>query len=156
MKAKVLMLAAIVMALFVGGMTTAWMVGAGPFAKHHPAAAKLAHQIDDVPMATADSRFVTLDKVIVMLNEPEAMRSRYLALDLVFQTNVKNEKQVKDQLPLLRSTTYRALSPYNIAEIRGMDVDQLTTVLEGAYAKVYGGAGAMPFSSVQVGKQMLE
>jgi flagellar protein FliL len=156
MKTKVLILAAIVLALFAGGMTTAWMVGAGPFVKQHSQASKLAHQIDGDAMATADSRFVTLDKVIVMLNEPETLRSHYLALDLVFQTDAKNEKQVKEQLPLLRSTTYRALAPYSSTDIRGMDVDHLTHVLEGAYAKVYGGAGAMPFSSVQVGKQMLE
>ena len=157
MKAKIAILGAIVLALFLGGVATAWLAGAGPFAKGDSEAVRLAKKIDGhAAIATNDSRFVTLDKLVVMLHAPDASRSRYLALDLVFQTNVKQEKQVKDQLPLLRSTAYRALSGYSMQDIRGMDVDQLSAVLQDAYANVYGGAGAVPFTSVQVGKQMLE
>jgi len=157
MKVKIATLGAVLLALFVGGLATAWFASAGPFAKSDPEAVKIAQKIDgQATTATADSRFVTLDKLIVMLRAPEATRSRYLALDLVFQTDAKQEKQVKDQLPLLRSAAYRALSGYSMDDIRAMDVDQLSAVLQDAYTKVYGGAAAVPFSNVQVGKQMLE
>ncbi|QAU24293.1 hypothetical protein EO087_10065 [Dyella sp. M7H15-1] len=157
MKTKLAILGAIAFAVVAGGGVTAWLSGVGPFAKHHAAATTPAKQIEgQAQAATPDSRFVTLDKLIVMLNAPDAARSRYLALDLIFQTDGKREKQVKDQLPLLRSTAYRALSDYSMDDMRGMDVDQLTSVLQEAYVNAYGEVGKVPFSSVQIGRQMLE
>jgi flagellar protein FliL len=156
MKGKLLILGAVVAALFVGGLATAWLAGAGPFAKQHAQAIQARDVDGDVVLKNADARFVTLDKVIVMLNEPDTFHSRYLSLDLVFQTDAKHEKQVKEQLPLLRSTAYHVLAPYSTQAIRGMDVDQLTGVLQDAYAKAYGGTRELPFSHVQIAKQMIE
>ncbi|GAB2592547.1 flagellar basal body-associated FliL family protein [Dyella jejuensis] len=155
MKTKVAILG-IVAALAAGGVATAWLDGTGPFAKSDKGNTTGVASDGNHAVASADSRFVTLDKLIVMLHTPNAARAHYLALDLVFQTDAKKEKQVKEQLPLLRSTAYHALSGFSVEDIRGMDVDQLSSVLQKAYVEVYGGTGAVPFYSVQVDKQMLE
>ncbi|MFC4762316.1 flagellar basal body-associated FliL family protein [Dyella koreensis] len=155
MKGKLTAAASVALALVAGGAGTAWMTGAGPFAKgHHVSANK--HSETHAIVALPDSRFVTLDQLVVMLRVPETTRSRYLAMDLVFHTDAKKEKQVKEHLPLLRSTAYRALADYSAEDIREMSVDELTDVLQTAFRGVYGTPSAVPFHDVQIGKQMLE
>lgn len=151
MKKKATIFGALMLMLLVGGTIGVWTASAGLFAKSHR-----AKPDERLGQATPESRFVTLDKLIVMLREPAGSRSRYLVMDLVFQTDESRMTQVRDQLPLLRSTAYRALSGYSADDIRRMEVDQLAATLQQAYAKVYGQAGAAPFSSVQISRQMLE
>ena len=151
---KLMMPAMFVLALLIGGTAMAWMAKFGPFARNDHAEKVI--QPEQLAPTTPDSRFVTLDKLIVMLQPSESGRARYLVLDLVFQTDSSREKQVKSQLPLLRSASYRALSDYTAEDIRGMEVDKLAGVLQEAYDKAYGARASVPFSSVQIARQMLE
>lgn len=152
---KMMMPAMLLLALLIGGTAMAWLAKFGPFAKASQGVEK-AVKAEQLAPATPDSRFVTLDRLIVMLRAPEDARSQYLVLDLVFQTDSNREKLVKSQLPLLRSASYRALADYTVEDIRRMEVDQLAGVLQSAYDKIYGSHAAVPFADVQIARQMLE
>jgi flagellar FliL protein len=104
------------------------------------------------------TKYVTLDKVIVMLrrapNEPAA---HYLSVDLVLATTAEDEKAAKEHLPLLRSIAVSALSARTMAEASAMTVDgyaaELNKVFNANYAKHN---HIKPFSEVMVGKLIIE
>jgi flagellar protein FliL len=135
-----------------GGVMVARSHGVWPFADEvHESAEAKRPKVDEL-------QYVTLDKVIVMLRNPAAgTRSRYLSMDLVFSTsNSSGHKQIREQLPMLRSVAYRAMSNYTVEDARRLTVDDYASVLMGAYAKAYGSPANMPFSDVLIGKLMLE
>jgi len=104
------------------------------------------------------TKYVTLDKVIVMLRRaPNEQAAHYLSVDLVLATTPGDEKQAKEQLPLLRSIAVSALSARTLAEASAMTVDayaaELNTVFNANYEKEN---HIKPFSEVMVGKLIIE
>ncbi len=104
------------------------------------------------------SKYVTLDKVIVMLrrgpNEPAA---HYLAADLVLATSEENEKAVKEHLPLLRSIAVSALSSHTLAQASAMSVEQYAAQLNETFNASYAREKReKPFSEVMIGKLIIE
>ena len=104
------------------------------------------------------TRYVTLDKVIVMLrrapNEPAA---HYLSVDLVLATTPELEKEAKEHLPLLRSIVLSSLSPLSLAEANAMTVDQFAATLNKTFDANYAKENHIkPFSEVMIGKLIIE
>lgn len=104
------------------------------------------------------TRYVTLDKVIVMLrrgpNEPAA---HYMAVDLVLATTPAEEKETKEHLPLLRSIAVSKLSARTMAEASAMTVDQVALELNQVFNASYDKENHVkPFSEVMVGKLIIE
>ncbi|OON64106.1 flagellar basal body protein [Massilia sp. KIM] len=104
------------------------------------------------------TKYVTLDKVIVMLRRaPNEQAAHYLSVDLVLATTPELEKETKEHLPLLRSVAVAALSPRTLSEASAMTVDQyaeqLNKTFDAAYAKEN---HIKPFSEVMIGKLIIE
>lgn len=114
------------------------------------------------PEAAAPDRrnykYVTLDKVLVMLRSREGEPlSHYLAVDLVFKTPVEQEGHMKEQLPLLRSLAVKALSGYTLDAAGRMGVDQFAAALNRAYAERYRQEQReQPFAEVMIGRLIIE
>lgn len=106
----------------------------------------------------ANARYVSLDKLIVMLRGNEGTaRPRYLVLDLVFSaSDAKSEKHVKEHLPVLRATAYSALAERTPAEVQRMGPTELAALLNKEYEHAYGGADRTPFDKVLVTKVMMD
>lgn len=103
-------------------------------------------------------KYISLEKVIVMLRGREGEPpSHYLGVDLVFKTNADKEKDVKEQLPLLRSIAVKRLSNYGIAKVSDLTVEQLTSDLSIAFNESYTAANhEKPFSEVMIAKFIVE
>lgn len=103
-------------------------------------------------------RYVTLDKIIVMLRSQAGdPLAHYMAVDLVFQADLAQEKAVKDQLPLLRSVAVKALSEYTLDKASALSIEQLATELNAAYQARYKADGIeQPFAEVMIGKLIIE
>ena len=104
------------------------------------------------------TKYVTLDKVIVMLRRaPTETAAHYLSVDLVLATTAEQEKEAKEHLPLLRSIVLSSLSPLSLAEANAMTVDayaaQLNKTFDASYAKEN---HIKPFSEVMIGKLIIE
>lgn len=104
------------------------------------------------------TKYVTLDKVIVMLrrvpNEPVA---HYLSVDLVLATTPEQEKDTQAHLPLLRSIVVSTLSARTLAEASSMSVDQYAQELNKTFDANYAKENHVkPFSEVMVGKLIIE
>jgi len=104
------------------------------------------------------TKYVTLDKVIVMLRRaPNEAAAHYLAVDLVLATTPEQEKETKEHLPLLRSIAVSALSARSMADASAMTVDayaaELNKVFDASYAREN---HLKPFSEVMVGKLIIE
>jgi len=104
------------------------------------------------------TKYVTLDKVIVMLRRAPAEQSaHYLSVDLVLATSAEDEKAAKEQLPLLRSIAVSALSARTMAEASSMTVDQYAAELNKVFNANYAKENHIkPFSEVMVGKLIIE
>jgi flagellar FliL protein len=122
-----------------------------------PGAAAAKAQVE----AKADkkpAKYVTLDKVIVMLRrEPNQAAAHYLSADLVLATTAEHEKKTKEHLPLLRSIAVRALSGYAMSTASAMTVqqyaDELNRTFDASYAKE---KSEKPFTEVMIGKLIIE
>ncbi|NNG24316.1 flagellar basal body-associated FliL family protein [Telluria aromaticivorans] len=104
------------------------------------------------------TKYVTLDKVIVMLRRaPNQATAHYLSVDLVLATTAEQEKEAKEHLPLLRSVAVASLSAYTVAEASSMTVEQyaqqLNKTFDASYAKEN---HEKPFSEVMIGKLIVE
>ena len=104
------------------------------------------------------TKYVTLDKVIVMLrrapNEPAA---HYLSVDLVLATTPELEKEAKEHLPLLRSIVVSSLSTRTLSEASAMSVDQYAEQLNKTFDASYAKENHLkPFSEVMIGKLIIE
>ena len=104
------------------------------------------------------TKYVTLDKVIVMLRRaPNEQAAHYLSVDLVLATTPAEEKEAKEQLPLLRSIAVSALSSRTLAEASAMTVDQYADELNKVFNANYEKENHVkPFSEVMVGKLIIE
>lgn len=139
--------AALVAVLAGGGGMYFWM-GASAHAK---AAEPVAEPV------VKDGRFVSLDKVIVMLKGNQGASQQFMAIDLVFRTSDKQEAEVKAQLPFFRSIAVRSLSQLGAAQASSMSVDAFQQRLAQAYKTTFAGEGRpMPFSEVMVAKLIIE
>ena len=104
------------------------------------------------------TKYVTLDKVIVMLRRaPAEQATHYLSVDLVLATTAADEKATKEQLPLLRSIVVSALSARTMTEASAMTVDQYAAELNKVFNANYAKENHLkPFSEVMVGKLIIE
>ncbi len=103
-------------------------------------------------------KYLTVDKVIVMLRRaPGDNVSHYLSADLVVATPVKQEKEAKEHLPLLRSVAVRQLSGLSMEKAQAMTIDQFAEELNKAYETTYEEEGReQPFKEVMIGKLIIE
>lgn len=108
--------------------------------------------------AKRPNRFVTLDKVIVMLRRgPHDTGPHYLAADLVLATTDDKERTTKEHLPLLRSVAVRALSSYAMPSAAEMTVEQYAAALNKTFDASYARDHAeKPFSEVMIAKLIIE
>ncbi|AOS80709.1 MULTISPECIES: flagellar basal body-associated FliL family protein [Hydrogenophaga] len=135
------------------------LLGAGSgFAAWHfmgnkPATEQAAPEID-----TREYRYVSLDKVIVMLRAREGgPLSNYMAVDLVFKTPVKEEAMAKQQLPKLRSLAVAALSELTLERASMLSIPELTDFLQKAYGESFSRESReAPFAEVMVGRLVIE
>lgn len=104
------------------------------------------------------TKYVTLDKVIVMLRRaPNEVAAHYLSVDLVLATTPEQEKETKEHLPLLRSIVVSSLSAHTLAEANAMTVDQYAALLNKTFDANYEKENHLkPFSEVMIGKLIIE
>ncbi|KFI07046.1 flagellar basal body-associated protein FliL [Massilia sp. BSC265] len=104
------------------------------------------------------TKYVTLDKVIVMLRRaPNEAAAHYLSVDLVLATTPAQEKEAKEHLPLLRSIVVSSLSTHTLSEANGMTVDQYAALLNKTFNANYEKENhEKPFSEVMIGKLIIE
>jgi flagellar FliL protein len=110
------------------------------------------------PKPAPDYKYVTLDKVIVMLRGRggEAV-SHYMAVDIVFKSLPDQEKRAKEHLPLLRTVAVKALSSYTVESASAMTVEQFAAELNKAYVASYGAEHREPpFAEALIGKLIIE
>ena len=152
MNSKAKLIAAFLgVAVLAAGAAGGAMWYMAPAAGAHGAAAKPAPE-------KKLTKYVTLDKVIVMLRRmPNQPTAHYLSVDLVLATTPENEKEAKEHLPLLRSVAVSSLSAYTVAEASSMTVEQyaqqLNKTFDASYAKEN---HEKPFSEVMIGKLIVE
>jgi flagellar FliL protein len=110
------------------------------------------------PKEAKPVKYVTLDKVIVMLRRaPNEAESHYLSTDLVLATSPEKEKETKENLPLLRSLAVRTLSSYTMAEASTMTVEKYAEQLNHSFDANYAHTHAeKPFEEVMIGKLIIE
>ncbi|MGB9110330.1 MAG: flagellar basal body-associated FliL family protein [Telluria sp.] len=103
-------------------------------------------------------KYVTLDKVIVMLRRgPNEAESHYLSTDLVLATAPEKEKETKENLPLLRSLAVRTLSGFTMAEASTMTVEKYAEQLNRSFNADYERTHTeKPFAEVMIGKLIIE
>jgi flagellar FliL protein len=103
-------------------------------------------------------KYVTLDKVIVMLRRgADEADSHYLSTDLVLVTSPEKEKETKENLPLLRSLAVRTLSGFTMAQASSMTVDKYAEQLNHSFNANYEQNRAeRPFEEVMIGKLIIE
>lgn len=103
-------------------------------------------------------KYISLEKVIVMLRgRTGEAPSHYLGVDLVFKTTLDKERDVKEQLPLLRSIAVKTLSGYGVEKASATTVEQLTSDLAIAYDETYVTTNReKPFSEVMIAKFIVE
>jgi flagellar FliL protein len=122
------------------------------------AAASAATAAPAVPVDTRVQKYVTLEKVIVMLrHEPGDAITHYLALDIVFRTTEDSERTTRDHLPMLRSVAVRTLSELAVEQAGTMTIDQYATAINRAFSDTYAHEHReKPFSEAMIGKLIVE
>ena len=112
----------------------------------------------DKPKEAKPVKYVTLEKVIVMLRRgPDQAETHYLSADLVLSTELAKEKETKENLPLLRSLAVSTLSSFTMAEASNMTVAQYAEKLNEAFDASYEREHAeKPFVHVMIGKLIIE
>jgi flagellar FliL protein len=117
-----------------------------------------AHAQADKPKDGKPFKYVTLEKVIVMLRRgPSEADTHYLSADLVLATEAGKEKEAKEHLPLLRSLAVRTLSSYTMAEASGMTVEKYAAQLNRSFNADYERTHTeKPFEEVMIGKLIIE
>ena len=123
-----------------------------------PGAEKVAHAEQKKEKSDKPVKYVTLDKVIVMLKRsPNETVNHYLSTDLVLATDAEREKDAKEHLPLLRAVAVRALSSYSLAEASTMSVEEYAVQLNKTFDASYAAEERdKPFDEVMIGKLIVE
>lgn len=143
---------------FAGVALVSGALAAGAMWRFSQPAAPRAPLAKKSEPAKRANRYVTLDKVIVMLRRgPRDTGPHYLAADLVLATTDEKERTTKEHLPMLRSVAVRALSGYAMPAAAEMTVEQyaeqLNKTFEASYAK---DKIEKPFSEVMISKLIIE
>ncbi|WP_077033544.1 flagellar basal body-associated FliL family protein [Pelomonas sp. KK5] len=151
-KTKTLLLVAIVSLLLAGATGAAVWWALKPKAKPEEA------QQVEAPKPGPDYRYVSLDKVLIMLrNQRGEAVTHYMAIDLVFKALPEHEKRTKDHLPLLRTVAVKALSNYTVEAATAMTVEQFADELNKAYGEAYAAEHReAPFAEALIGKLIIE
>lgn len=151
-KTVVIFLVGMLLTLLLGGGGTYWWLQQQG-AAHSP----LREPVATAAEPSAPKRYLTLDKVIVMLREAGQDELHYMSIDLVFRTDNEQQAQVKEQLPLLKSIAVRALSQLTRTQAAAMSVDQFQALLLQHYGEAYRkDQQPQPFSDVMVSKLIVE
>lgn len=149
----------ILVVALVGLLAAAAAGGAVWWTLSHKAADGAKHEAAAPKQEPApDYKYVTLDKVLVMLRGRggEAI-SHYMAVDVVFKALPENEKRTKEHLPLLRTVAVKALSTYTMDAAQAMTVAQFAEVLNKAYRESYAAERREPpFAEALIGKLIIE
>ncbi|WP_129779112.1 flagellar basal body-associated FliL family protein [Peristeroidobacter soli] len=143
-----------VLAVGIGAGATWWfMKGSSAISSAEAAPAPKQEPVDDRVY-----KYVSLEKVIVMLRGVEGEPApHYLALDLVFKTPEEDERNTREQLPLLRSLAVKELSTLTMDRAGKMTVEELTAIMDKAFADRYVKDRAdRPFTDVMIGKLIVE
>jgi flagellar FliL protein len=153
MKMIVAIAAAVVVSAAGAGGAVWWFMP-----KPAVAAGKEAKKEAEKPKDGKPVKYVTLDKVIVMLRRgPNEAESHYLSTDLVLATEPDKEKEAKENLPLLRSLAVRTLSSYTMAEASAMTVEKYAEQLNHSFNADYERTHTeKPFAEVMIGKLIIE
>ncbi|MBY0237922.1 MAG: flagellar basal body-associated FliL family protein [Burkholderiaceae bacterium] len=154
---KKLVIAVVAVMLLGGGVAggTWWYLSKkAPAAEH----GKEAKHEEAKPANTEPPKYITVEKVIVMLRRSEGESvTHYLSADLVVATTAKQEKECKEHLPLLRSVAVKALSALPMAKASTMSIDQFSEELNKAFEETYArDKREKPFSEVMIGKLIVE
>ena len=153
---KLILVVALVGVLAAAGAGAAvwWKLGGAS-----PAHAKGAESAKaEPPKPAPEYKYVTLDKVLVMLRgrSGEAI-SHYMAVDVVFKALPEQEKRAKEHLPLLRTVAVKALSSYTLESAQAMSVAQFAEELNKAYRDSYAAdQHEPPFAEALIGKLIIE
>lgn len=143
-----------VLALGLGAGATWWFMKGGSAI----ASAEAAPVPDQPEPDDRVYKYLSLEKVIVMLRGVEGEPApHYLALDLVFKTPEEEERNAREQLPLLRSVAVKELSTLTMDRAGKMTVEELTATMSKAFADKYAKDRAeRPFTEVMIGKLIVE
>lgn len=145
-------LAGILLVAASGGAVWWWLQRNAPAAAAAAAAAPVKPAFDK-----QEYKYLSLDKVIVMLRGGVDAQSHYLAVDLVFKSTVEKEHKVKSDLPLLRSIAVMALSKYSLEKASEMTVEQLAEKINASYLAHYKHDNhEMPFVEAMISKLIIE
>jgi len=143
-----LVLVGILLAAASGGAVWWWLQRAAPSAAAAPVKPAFDKQ---------EYKYLSLDKVIVMLRGGMDAQSHYLAIDLVFKMVLEKEHKVKEDLPLLRSIAVMALSKYPLEKASSMTVEQLAADINAAYVTSYKHDNhEKPFVEAMISKLIIE
>lgn len=124
-----------------------------------PAVAGAAPVAEKAPASKKSHKYLTLEKVIVMLrrNPGEGGTPHYLSTDLVISTSEETEKHAKEHLPLLRSIAVASLSDYSLEKASEMTVAQLAEHLNHAFNEHYEREKVeKPFTEALIGKLIID
>jgi flagellar FliL protein len=157
-----IVVAMLAVAVFTGaaGAAAAWYglrARPGGLASATTPASKAA-PVPAAPIDTRVQKYVTLEKVIVMLRrEPGDAATHYLAMDLVFRTSEDSERTTRDHLPMLRSVAVKTLSALAVDKAGVMTIDQYAADINRAFAETYARERReKPFSEAMIGKLIVE
>ncbi|MEN3033218.1 hypothetical protein [Chromobacterium amazonense] len=106
-----------------------------------------------------DSRYVPIDKIIVMLKRSDAEKGsfNYALVSLILKSTPDMEASTKNQLLNVQSVVLQALSIYTLDEIKMKSIKELTLIIEKALNDNYQKQNvAKPFTSVQLTKFIAE
>ncbi|MFG6488986.1 flagellar basal body protein [Roseateles sp. BYS78W] len=143
--------------LLIGGVALALLAGAGGgwwwWTSHTTptdAAARARKAVD--------YKYVSLDKVLVMLRGEQGQAvPHYMAIDIVFKAEPRDEARAKEHLPLLRTVAVKALSVNTLQTATAMSIDQVAQALNRAYVQSYEADGRKPpFAEALVGRMIIE
>jgi flagellar protein FliL len=141
-----------------GGGAAWWWFNSSHADASNPAEPEASEPAEPAPLQMRAHKYVTLDKVIVMLrNDSGDPVSHYLALDLVFVTPTESEKITENHLPLLRSVTVKELSELTLQSASHLSVDELSARINEAFTRTYAGdVDGKPFVEAMIGKLIIE
>ncbi|MGX4641501.1 flagellar basal body-associated FliL family protein [Massilia sp. SYSU DXS3249] len=160
MNSKLKIMIGVIAVVLVGAASAGgamWWMGSQEAAKAAPGA-EAKQEAKKKEKSDKPAKYVTLDKVIVMLRRgPNEASAHYLSTDLVLATTADQEKQAKEHLPLLRAVAVRALSAHTLAEASAMTVEQFAAQLNKTFDASYASEERdKPFDEVMIGKLIIE
>lgn len=148
-KTLVAILLAVIVLLLAAGGAGFWWIQQQAGSKHSEAVAPVEKK--------APGRFISQEKIIVMLKSATPDSQAYMSVDLVFRSSDELLPQAKEQLPFMKSIAVRALSNLSREQAASMTVDDFQLLLMQSYTETYRKEQlTRPFSDVLVSKLIVE